>query len=57
MFIKKNYKINANDKLIKLLFNYMVRYYKNEKHFEKMLEDQFIEVFNKINIKNPGKKI
>ena len=34
----------------------MIRYYKDEEHFEKMLEDQFIEVFNKINIKNPGKK-
>ena len=56
MFIKKRYKINANDKPIKLLFNYMVRYYKNEEHFEKILEDQFIEVFNKINIKNPEEK-
>ena len=56
MFIKKRYKINANDKPIKLLFNYMVRYYKNEEHFEKILEDQFIEVFNKINVKNPEEK-
>lgn len=56
MFIKKRYKINANDKPIKLLFNYMVRYYKNEEYFEKMLEDQFIEVFNKINVKNPEEK-
>ena len=37
MFIKKRYKINVNDKPIKLLFNYMVRYYKNEEYFEKML--------------------
>ena len=56
MFIEKRYKINANDKPIKLLFNYMVRYYKNEEHFEKMLEDQFIEAFDKINVKNPEKK-
>ena len=56
MFIEKHYKINTNDKPIKLLFNYMVRYYKNEEHFEKMLEDQFIEVFNKINVKNPEEK-
>ena len=56
MLIKKYCKINTNDKPIKLLFNYMVRYYKNEEHFEKMLEDQFIEVFNKINVKNPEEK-
>ena len=56
ILIKKYCKVNTNDKPIKLLFNYMVRYYKDEEHFEKMLEDQFIEVFNKINIKNPGKK-
>ena len=56
MFIKKRYKINVNDKPIKLLFNYMVRYYKNEEYFEKMLEDQFIEAFNKINVKNPKEK-
>ena len=56
IFIEKHYKINANDKPIKLLFNYMVRYHKNEEHFEKMLEDQFIEVFDKINVKNPRKK-
>ena len=56
MFIKKRYKINVNDKPIKLLFNYMVRYYKNEEYFEKMLEDQFIEAFNKINVKNPEEK-
>ena len=56
MFIEKHYKINTNDKPIKLLFNYMVRYYKNEEHFEKMLEDQFIEAFDKINVKNPEKK-
>ena len=56
MFIEKRYKINTNDKPIKLLFNYMVRYYKNEEHFEKMLEDQFIEAFDKINVKNPEKK-
>ena len=31
MFIEKHYKINVNDKPIKLLFNYMTRYYKNEK--------------------------
>ena len=34
----------------------MVRYYKDEEYFEKMLEDQFIEVFNKINVKNPKEK-
>ena len=56
MFIEKHYKINVNDKPIKLLFNYMTRYYKNEEYFEKMLEDQFIEVFNKINVKNPEEK-
>ena len=56
MLIKKYCKINTNDKPIKLLFNYMVRYYKNEEHFEKMLEDQFIEAFNKINVKNPEEK-
>ena len=56
MFIEKHYKINVNDKPIKLLFNYMIRYYKNEEYFEKMLEDQFIEVFNKINVKNPEEK-
>ena len=56
MFIKKHYKISINDKPIKLLFNYMVRYYKNEKDFEKMLEDKFIEAFNKINVKNPEEK-
>ena len=56
MFIKKHYKINVNDKPIKLLFNYMVRYYKNEEDFEKMLEDKFIEAFNKINVKNPEEK-
>lgn len=56
MLIKKHCKININDKPIKLLFNYMVRYYKDEEHFEKMLEDQFIEVFNKINVKNPKEK-
>ena len=56
MFIEKRYKINANDKPIKLLFNYMVRYYKNEEYFEKMLEGKFIEAFNKINVKNPEKK-
>ena len=56
MFIEKYYKINVNDKPIKLLFNYMTRYYKNEEYFEKMLEDQFIEVFNKINVKNPEEK-
>lgn len=56
MFIKKHYKINVNDKPIKLLFNYMVRYYKNEEDFENMLEDQFIEAFDKINVKNPEEK-
>ena len=56
MFIKKHYKINVNDKPIKLLFNYMVRYYKNEKDFEEILEDKFIEAFNKINVKNPEEK-
>ena len=56
MFIKKHYKINVNDKPIKLLFNYMVRYYKSEEDFEKILEDKFIEVFNKINVKNPKEK-
>ena len=56
MLIKKHCKINTNDKPIKLLFNYMVRYYKDEEHFEKMLEDQFIEIFNKINVKNPKEK-
>lgn len=56
MFIKKHYKININDKPIKLLFNYMVRYYKNEEDFEKILEDKFIEVFDKINVKNPKEK-
>ena len=56
MFIEKRYKINANDKPIKLLFNYMVRYYKNEEYFENMLEDQFIDIFNKINVKNPEEK-
>lgn len=56
MFIKKYYKIDANDKPIKLLFNYMVRHYKNEEDFEKMLEDKFIEALNKINVKNPEKK-
>ena len=56
MFIKKHYKINVNDKPIKLLFNYMVRYYKNEEYFEKMLEDQFIEAFDEINVKNPKEK-
>ena len=56
ILLKKYYKINANDKPIKLLFNYMVRYYKDEEYFEKMLEDQFIEVFNKINVKNPEEK-
>ena len=56
MFIKKHYKIDVNDEPIKLLFNYMVRYYKNEKDFEKILEDKFIEAFNKINVKNPEEK-
>lgn len=56
MFIKKYYKININDKPIKLLFNYMVRYYKSEEDFEKMLEDKFIETFDKINVKNPKEK-
>ena len=56
MFIKKHYKININDKPIKLLFNYMVRYYKDEEDFEKMLENHFIEAFNKINVKNPEEK-
>lgn len=56
MFIKKHYKIDVNNKPIKLLFNYMVRYYKNEKDFEKILEDKFIEAFNKINVKNPEEK-
>ena len=56
MFLKKHYKINVNDKPIKLLFNYMVRYYKDEEDFEEMLEDYFIEAFNKINVKNPEEK-
>ena len=56
ILIKKHCKINTNDKPIKLLFNYMVRYYKDEEHFEKMLEDQFIEAFNKINVKSPEEK-
>ena len=56
MFIKKHYKIDVNNEPIKLLFNYMVRYYKSEKDFEKMLEDKFIEAFNKINVKNPEEK-
>ena len=56
MFIEKYYKININDKPIKLLFNYMVRYYKDEKYFEKMLEDKFIEAFDEINVKNPKEK-
>lgn len=56
MFIKKYYKINSNDEPIKLLFNYMVRYYKNEEDFEKILEDYFIEAFDKINVKNPEEK-
>ena len=56
ILIKKYCKINANDKPIKLLFNYMVRYYKDEEHFEKILEDQFIDIFNKINVKNPEEK-
>ena len=56
MFIEKHYKINANDKPIKLLFNYMVRYYKDEEYFEKILEGKFIEVFDEINVKNPKEK-
>ena len=56
MFIKKHYKIDVNNEPIKLLFNYMVRYYKSEKDFEKILEDKFIEAFNKINVKNPEEK-
>ena len=56
MFIEKRYKINTNDKPIKLLFNYMVRYYKNEEYFEKMLEGKFIEAFDEINVKNPKEK-
>lgn len=56
VFIKKHYKINENDKPIKLLFNYMVRYYKDEEDFEKMLEKYFIKAFNKINVKNPEEK-
>ena len=54
--IKKYYKINTNDKPIKLLFNYMVRYYKDEEYFEKTLEDKFIEAFDEINVKNPKEK-
>ncbi len=56
MFIKKHYKINVNDKPIKLLFNYMVRYYKSKEDFEKMLEGKFIEICDKINVKNPKEK-
>ena len=56
VFIEKHYKINANDKPIKLLFNYMVRYCKNEEYFEKMLESKFIEAFDEINVKNPKEK-
>ena len=43
MFIKKRYKINMYSHPYRFLFNYMVRYFKDQKSFEDFLEKKYLE--------------
>ena len=43
MFIKKHYKISMYSHPYKFLFNYMVRYFKDQKSFEDFLEKKHLE--------------
>lgn len=43
MFIKKHYKINMYSHPYRFLFNYMVRYFKDQQDFEDFLKKKYIE--------------
>lgn len=43
MFIKKHYKINMYSHPYRFLFNYMVRYFKNQQDFEDFLEKKYLK--------------
>ena len=43
VFIKKHYKINMYSHPYRFLFNYMVRYFKDQKSFEDFLEKKYLE--------------
>ena len=43
MFIKKHYKINMYSHLYRFLFNYMVRYFKDQQDFEDFLEKKYLK--------------
>lgn len=43
MFIKKHYKINMYSHPYRFLFNYMVRYFKDQKSFEDFLEKKYLK--------------
>ena len=43
VFIKKHYKISIYSYPYKFLFNYMVRYFKDQKNFEDFLEKKYLE--------------
>lgn len=43
MFIKKHYKINMYSHPYRFLFNYMVRYFKDQQDFEDFLEKKYLE--------------
>ena len=43
VFIKKHYKINMYSHPYRFLFNYMIRYFKDQKSFEDFLEKKYLE--------------
>ena len=43
VFIKKHYKINMYSHPYRFLFNYMIRYFKDQKNFEDFLEKKYLE--------------
>lgn len=43
MFIKKHYKINMYSHPYRFLFNYMVRYFKDQQDFEEFLEKKYLK--------------
>ena len=43
VFIKKHYKISMYSHPYRFLFNYMVRYFKDQKSFEDFLEKKYLE--------------
>ena len=57
MFIKKHYKIYMYSHPYRFLFNYMVRYFKNQQDFEDFLEKKYLEEKKKlIKIQKQGKE-